>query len=116
MNQMQEIDNREDWDQIFQDSTKNPVLVFKHSTTCPISAKAFQEYTSYVEANEESVNNYLVKVIESREVSNQIQNDTNIKHESPQLFLIKDQEVVWHTSHGKITKGNIEDTISSKLV
>ena len=82
-------------------------LLFKHSTTCPISAKAHQEFQSYVEENDASA--AIVHVIEDRPVSNQIAEDFGIKHESPQIFLIKDGEVKWNTSHWKITKDAIKE-------
>ncbi|MNV97138.1 hypothetical protein D3C71_1922260 [compost metagenome] len=46
----------------------------------------------------------LVKVIESRPVSNQIAEDTGVKHASPQILYIKNKETVWNTSHWAITE------------
>ena len=85
--------------------------MFKHSTTCPISAAAFEQYNNYLDSADENVDAYLIKVIENREVSNHVEADTNVKHESPQIFLIKNKEVTWHTSHSKIT----EDAIAKEL-
>ncbi|MET3699803.1 bacillithiol system protein YtxJ [Bacillus oleivorans] len=86
-------------------------LLFKHSTTCPISAKAHEEFQSYVAENEASA--AIVHVIEDRPVSNQIAEDFSIKHESPQIFLIEDGEVKWNTSHWKITKDAIKEAIGA---
>ena len=33
---------------------------------------------------------------------------TGIKHESPQLLLYKDGQIVWHTSHGEISQASLK--------
>lgn len=54
----------------------------------------------------------LVKVIESRPVSNAIADHFQIKHESPQIFLLDGQEVLWHTSHRNIQKDAIMEQVN----
>jgi bacillithiol system protein YtxJ len=49
----------------------------------------------------------LVKVIESRPVSNQIAEDTSVKHESPQILYIDKKQKVWTASHWSVTKAHI---------
>jgi bacillithiol system protein YtxJ len=56
-----------------------------------------------------------VKVIESRPVSNEIATEMHVKHESPQVLLIRDQEVLWHTSHWNITFEKLEQEINSRI-
>lgn len=85
-------------------------LILKHSTTCPISAKAHEEYQAYLEENDASA--AIVHVIEDRPVSNHIAEKFDVKHESPQLLLVEDGEVRSHTSHWKITKANIKEAVS----
>jgi bacillithiol system protein YtxJ len=84
-------------------------LLFKHSTTCPISAKAHDEFQAFVEENNPSA--AIVHVIEDRPVSNQIAEDFGIKHESPQIFLIENGEVRWNSSHWKITQSAIKEAL-----
>ncbi|MEK5234597.1 bacillithiol system redox-active protein YtxJ [Paenibacillus sp. FSL L8-0470] len=85
-------------------------LLFKHSTTCPISAKANEEFTAYAQGSETPA--AIVHVIEDRPLSNQIAEDFGIKHESPQIFLLEDGEVRWNTSHWKITRDAIKAAVS----
>lgn len=103
-----EITTIEEWNSTFEDSASRPVVVFKHSTTCPVSANALKEFNNYLEDKpREDVDYVLVKVIESRPVSNQIAEDTSVKHESPQIMLIDKKEKVWTTSHWSVTKAHI---------
>ncbi|WP_174615512.1 bacillithiol system redox-active protein YtxJ [Virgibacillus ihumii] len=97
---------------MWEESTEKPVLLFKHSTTCPISAGAFKEYNAFLDSAEDNLDGYMVKVIESRDISNEIADKTSVKHESPQIFLIKDKEVLWNTSHSKITVDAIKDALN----
>jgi bacillithiol system protein YtxJ len=60
-------------------------LVFKHSTTCPISASAAQE----VRAMATDLPIYWINVREQRELSNWVAAAYNVAHESPQLILIE---------------------------
>ncbi|WP_391120163.1 bacillithiol system redox-active protein YtxJ [Psychrobacillus sp. L3] len=109
MTAYEEITSVNQWKDILEESKKQPVLLLKHSTTCPVSAHAFGEFTSF----DSTIKTYLVKVIESRAVSNEIGNDLAIKHESPQVFLIAKGESVWNTSHWKITKKELAKAVES---
>lgn len=74
--------------------------VFKHSTTCPVSARAARE----VEALESDLPVYWVNVREQRELSNWIAEALGVRHESPQLILVRDGRAVKSWSHFEITR------------
>lgn len=111
MNEFKQLETNEELEQMWQDSIKSPVLLFKHSTTCPISAGAFEQYQAFLESANENLNSYMVKVTESRDVSKQIATETNVNHQSPQILLIKNKEVLWNTSHSKITVDSINSAL-----
>ena len=77
-------------------------LLFKHSLLCPVSATAFREYMHLLASTE--VPTGWVSVTDERPLSNAITDRTGVKHESPQAFVLRDGEVVWHASHGAITR------------
>ncbi|GIP32896.1 bacillithiol system redox-active protein YtxJ [Paenibacillus sp. J2TS4] len=109
MEQVKQLNTVEEWQAKLQQSSDKPVFVFKHSTRCPVSADAYDQYLIYLnrEPNRD-VDYCLVKVVESRPVSNAISEDLSLKHESPQAILIKDGKVAWHTSHWRITKESLQ--------
>ncbi|SFS61865.1 bacillithiol system redox-active protein YtxJ [Paenibacillus sp. BC26] len=110
MSNLKEIQSIEEWNEAFEASGSRPLVVFKHSTTCPVSANAYTEFTNYLKNNEAAsadTDFVLVKVIESRPVSNQIAEDTSVKHESPQVILIKDKAKYWTASHWSITEAHM---------
>lgn len=99
-----EITTIEEWDAILERSVKKDQIILKHSTTCPVSFNALDEYNDYLANNpNENIEYTLVKVRESRPVSNKIEADLEVKHESPQIIYIKDQERYWTATHWAIT-------------
>src|SRR5690625_2924804 len=113
MTELTELLEIDDLNEVWETSQEKPVLLFKQSTTCPISAEAFSEYQRFLDGNEEEVSAYFVKVRETRPVSNQIEEDLGIRHQSPQIFLVKNKEAVWNASHNKITMDSIKDALIS---
>ena len=104
-----EIDTLEQWKELLDASKEQSVVVFKHSTTCPVSANALSEFNQYLETESGDQTTYaLVKVIESRPVSNQIAEDTGVKHESPQIILLRDGKKYWTASHWSITNEHMK--------
>lgn len=87
-------------------------LLFKHSLTCPISQKAFDQFNQYLEDHPE-IDGYYLTVQESRPLSNYIEAYFSIQHESPQIFHIHCGSVKRHTSHENITKETINHALLS---
>jgi bacillithiol system protein YtxJ len=78
-------------------------LVFKHSTTCGVSATAAKE----VRAMETDLPIYWINVREQRDLSNWVAETYDVTHESPQLILIRDgePEKVWN--HYEVSRTNL---------
>ncbi|MFC5403175.1 bacillithiol system redox-active protein YtxJ [Cohnella soli] len=104
MEKINQLTTLEQWEGALQASSGKPLLVFKHSTSCPISAGAREELAHFIEdAKTENVDYAIVHVIEDRPVSNAIADRLGVKHASPQAILVKDGEPVWNESHWRIT-------------
>ena len=109
---MKELGSLEEWEERLGRSDDESFFVFKHSTTCPISARAKDRVDMYVDGAGDSVPEFLlVKVIESRVVSNAIADGVGVRHASPQLILVKSGKGVWNTSHHLIASENIESAL-----
>jgi bacillithiol system protein YtxJ len=103
-----------DLEQLLEQSKTNPVLIFKHSTQCPISSHAYEEFTEFAEAAEDLIC-ALVLVIENRNVSNTIAERLNVPHESPQAIVVKDGHAAWHASHWSITADSLNEALRSNV-
>lgn len=111
MAEITELLTNEDLENMWEKSSEKLVFLFKKSTTCPLSADAFNIFKEFLDATDRDFASYFVKVRETREISNQIADETNIRHHSPQVLLIKNKEALWHTSHTRITVDNLTEAI-----
>lgn len=102
-----EITTIEQWQEVLQSSNDGAVVVLKHSTTCPISAAAYREFTAT-----DVQNTYLVKVIEHRDVSNEIADALQVKHASPQVIVVKDKQATWQATHYDVTAKAIQEALA----
>lgn len=85
-------------------SADRPVWLFKHSLTCGVSARAWREFEGFAGGRPESAGMFAkVEVQRARELSSSIAERTGVRHQSPQVLLLRDGEVVWHESHWRIT-------------
>jgi bacillithiol system protein YtxJ len=89
-----------------EESRFRPVLLFKHSTSCGISSGVFRDVSTV----DTDVN--LIIVQTDRDISNEIERRTGIKHESPQAIVLKNGEAVYHASHYDITIEDINEHLS----
>ena len=79
------------------------VVVFKHSTTCPVSFMAERQMRAFMASHPEvPVEKVLVR--EQRELSLQIAEWTGVQHESPQVIVLRKGTVVADASHGDVTE------------
>jgi bacillithiol system protein YtxJ len=84
-------------------------LIFKHSTRCSISMMVKKRFELDWNKLPENLPLYFLDLIKFRELSNQVAQDFQIYHESPQLLLIKDGECILDLSHGQVS---VEETMS----
>jgi bacillithiol system protein YtxJ len=108
-NHFQRVKDLKTLHELLDQSAKKPVVIFKHSTTCPISAGA---YAQMAELTGEVA---LVEVQSAREVSREIASSTGVEHESPQVIIMRHGKPVWHSSHWEITKETVETALSENL-
>jgi len=90
-----------------EESRKRPVVIFKHSTSCPISAAAYREMSNF---NGEVA---LVEVQRARELSRYIESKTGVKHESPQIIVLRNGQAVWDGSHFQIKSSAVAEAVMS---
>ncbi len=101
-------------EELLEQSSTKTVFLFKNSTQCGISAKAKQDFQTFVVKHEENKDFVfaIVDVIEHRDVSDRIEELLEVEHESPQLIIVKKGKQVFNTSHWDITLERIEENVS----
>lgn len=96
------LSEKDQVEEIVAASEKKPQLVYKHSHRCSICFLAKEQIEQVADEIDEKVEMNFVNVVRCRPVSNELTNQTGVRHESPQVLLINKGEVVWHASHHAI--------------
>jgi thioredoxin 1 len=104
------LDSEDMLEEALAASAETPVVLFKHSAICPISALAHRQVKKLTEPSDPPV--YKLVVQEHRPVSNAIADRFGIRHESPQAIVVYEGEPIFHTSHTSITARALREVIT----
>src|ERR1700741_3600952 len=84
-------------------------IIFKHSIRCSTSLMAKRRLEMDKDHVPDGLHLYFLDLIRNRDISNQVAEDFQVYHESPQLLVIKDGECILDQSHGQIS---LEEALS----
>jgi len=102
------LDRDDQLEEIVEQSNRRPQLIFKHSSSCGISSMVLTMFNSSFDSQWECDLHFLT-IQANRELSNAIATRFGVRHESPQLLILKDGKISFHTSHGAIADTDIGD-------
>jgi bacillithiol system protein YtxJ len=105
-------------DALLAQSEQQPLLLFKHSYTCGVSAEALDELIEHLKGTTEEstdVRYAMVTVQTHREVSNAVSTRLGVRHETPQALLVRDGRVVWSASHFRVNADALTRAVRSKI-
>lgn len=91
-----QLNSIEQWNALLDSEDK--FIVFKHSTRCSISTTALSRFERDWDVTS-AVKPYYLDLLEHRNISNAIAQDTGIEHESPQAILIEKGKVLKSATH-----------------
>jgi len=97
-------------------SKDTPVVIFKHSTTCPISSMAKSRLTGSWDISEDEIIPFYLDLLSYRSLSSQIADTFDVVHESPQVLLIKDGACIYENSHLDINTPEIKEALNHKVI
>lgn len=92
-------------DAVIERSSEGPVLLFNYDQFCPINARAYKELAQ-LEAPID-----LIDVARQHEVKHAVAERTGVRHESPQLIIVRDRQAVWSASHFAITAAAVTQAL-----
>ena len=87
------VNDRAALDALVERSHREPVILFKHSLTCPISAFAYRQMKQM------GAEVALIVIQQARDVSRAVETVTGIRHESPQAIILRNGKAAWSASH-----------------
>jgi len=89
----------EDLEEIIKRSSQQPVLIYKHSTRCSLSSIVRSRLERSWKADPFDIEGHFLDLISFREVSNAVENQFKVRHQSPQVLVIDQSKCVFHCSH-----------------
>lgn len=93
-------------EELFERSNAEPVLLFKHSNSCPISARAYRQM------QEVKTPVAIIVVQDERDLSREVATRTGVRHETPQALVLRNGQAVWAASHFDISADAVERAVS----
>lgn len=98
-------------DQILIASVSKTQIILKHSNSCGTSFFAKKDLEISGFWDNKNANLSIIDVIRNRPVSLYFADKVGIRHESPQLVIISNKEVIWHGSHSVVNRSNVEKAL-----
>ncbi len=95
-------------DQLFARSHTASVVVFLHDPFCPISAAAYREMSQVAD------DVALIDVARAQDLSHLIEARTGVRHESPQVLVLRNGQAVWSASHHAITAEAVAEVVRTE--
>ncbi|MFZ6051176.1 bacillithiol system redox-active protein YtxJ [Halocola ammonii] len=102
------IQDTEDLQNAMDLSYQQPVMIFKHSTRCPVSFMAKRKVESSWSFDDDAVIPFFLDLISFRQLSQEIATTLKVEHQSPQIILLKDGQASFHASHHSIDTDDLK--------
>lgn len=108
------LNNDSEWNTIKNKiEKKSLIIIFKFSPRCPISLNVERTFDKWLlDKTKPNIIPIKINVIESRDLSQKIAHEFNIKHESPQCIILNsDLSPIYSESHYDIDFDTIEKIV-----
>jgi bacillithiol system protein YtxJ len=105
-----ELTSESDLHDAIEYSLNKPVLFFKHSTRCSISSMALSRFEEKWDTNEDC-KLFFLDLLEYRPVSNLLAELSGVEHQSPQVIVLYNEEVIYSASHSGINASQIHELL-----
>lgn len=98
-----------DLDKAISASDLGTVVLFKHSTRCSVSRMAVKMFEQGWDDSLSEISAYYLDLLENRPVSAAISEQLHIEHQSPQMLILKNGQVVHHSNHHDIDVNTVKN-------
>jgi bacillithiol system protein YtxJ len=112
MNSWKSVTEKEQFYSLLENSAEKPQIIFKDSRTCGISAHAKHRLEMGFGLIAEKVDFHYLDLLTYRPISNLVAQELKVTHQSPQIILLKNKQVVYTSSHHAIDPAVIAKHLS----
>jgi bacillithiol system protein YtxJ len=112
--QWEPLESVDQLDNVIKNSTLKPKVIFKHSTRCGISRMVLRQFENGFEKNNDEVTFYFLDLLNYKEVSAAVASKLNVVHQSPQVIILYNKEILHTESHQGIDIKKVQQIVTSK--
>lgn len=109
------LDCEDQFFNLVKNSKHIPKVIFKHSTRCGISRMALKSFEDGYTLDENDAAFYLLDLLNYRDLSNLIATELNVMHQSPQVIVIDNEEIIHTDSHHGIDIKRVQELIKKQV-
>ena len=99
-------------DELLAISSQQPLLLFKHSQSCGVSFEALDEILAHRVERPDAATYAMLTVQRNRELSNVVATRLGVRHETPQVILVRDGRAIWTASHFRISAESLANALA----
>jgi bacillithiol system protein YtxJ len=111
--ELRPVQRLDELERLLSETDQRPLLLFKHSRSCGISADALDELVDHLNGGPAPVQYAIVTVQTHRDISNAVSARLGVRHETPQAILIRGGKAVWSASHFRVNAASIEKALQA---
>jgi bacillithiol system protein YtxJ len=111
MSEWTKLSSLEELDRWLERSRREAVWIFKHSLTCSISSLALEEFRAFAAGAGAAC--ALIEVQAARRLSDELASRVGVRHETPQVLLLRDEQALWHASHWNIRTDSLRRAVET---
>ena len=93
------------------ENVSKTAVLFKHSTRCGISSSVLKRFEKQVQMFDGAVDFYYLDLLNYRNISGSIAEKFQVLHQSPQVVVLKNGQLVAHASHYDILEIDIKQFV-----
>ena len=103
-----QLKSEEDLEKAILRSNEETIVLFKHSTRCGISQAVLHDLISEYDKDASNAEVYYLDLLEYRPISNLIAERLKVPHQSPQMIVLQNGEVVHDASHHAVSWNDVK--------
>jgi len=100
------VDDEAALDALIDESREHPVLLFNYDPYCGVNAAVRRDVVTL------DADVSVVDVDANHDLGQAVARKTGVRHESPQMILLKDGKAVWSASHFSITANAVRAALA----
>ena len=100
------VSGPEEWERLRERSRTEAVLVFKHDPPCSISVVAYRQLARLGREIP------TIDVARAKKLSRTVAEETGVRHESPQVIVLRNGEAAWSASHFAISADAVAEVLA----